>query len=386
MSFKAVALLALATGFATVANAQSGTGTTTRYWDCCKPSCSWGGKALVSSPVQQCDKNNSPLTGGDSNQSACNGGDAYMCADQTPQVNPSNPLQAFGFAAANVGGASESDTCCGCYELTFTSTSLATAGKSMIVQVTNTGSDLVQNQFDLAFPGGGVGIFNACSNQYGSFPLGAQYGGITDGSLCDQYPAALQAGCKFRFGWFEGADNPTVSYKKVTCPAALTAKTGCVRNGEGTTGSSGASASSSTVAAASSSSSTSAYQAPSSSTTTTTVAPTTTTTTVAPSSSAATTTLSTYQSASTTTTDVPSSSAATTTLSTYQSPSTTTTTSAAGATTTTSASLSAYTPPANSSSSKTHKSHKTHKTTTTTSAGASAASDCGVQYVTLYDL
>ena len=40
--------------------------------------------------------------------------------------------------------------------LTFTSTSIA--GKKMIVQATNTGGDLAQGQFDLAIPGGGVGI------------------------------------------------------------------------------------------------------------------------------------------------------------------------------------------------------------------------------------
>lgn len=40
--------------------------------------------------------------------------------------------------------------------LTFTSTSIA--GKKMIVQATNTGGDLSEGQFDLAIPGGGVGI------------------------------------------------------------------------------------------------------------------------------------------------------------------------------------------------------------------------------------
>jgi hypothetical protein len=34
-------------------------GVTTRYWDCCKGSCSWSGKASVSHPVNTCDINNS---------------------------------------------------------------------------------------------------------------------------------------------------------------------------------------------------------------------------------------------------------------------------------------------------------------------------------------
>lgn len=33
-------------------NGQSGV--TTRYWDCCKPSCGWSGKALVTNPVDTC--------------------------------------------------------------------------------------------------------------------------------------------------------------------------------------------------------------------------------------------------------------------------------------------------------------------------------------------
>lgn len=40
--------------------------------------------------------------------------------------------------------------------LTFTSTSIQ--GKKMIIQATNTGADLNEGQFDLAIPGGGVGI------------------------------------------------------------------------------------------------------------------------------------------------------------------------------------------------------------------------------------
>ena len=49
----------------------------------------------------------------------------------------------------------------GFHRLTFTSTSIA--GKKMIVQATNTGADLAQGQFDLAIPGGGVGI---CTLQF----------------------------------------------------------------------------------------------------------------------------------------------------------------------------------------------------------------------------
>lgn len=40
-------------------NAPSSNGVTTRYWDCCKPSCGWPGKASVTNPVKTCDAGNS---------------------------------------------------------------------------------------------------------------------------------------------------------------------------------------------------------------------------------------------------------------------------------------------------------------------------------------
>ncbi|KAK3674184.1 hypothetical protein LTR78_006031 [Recurvomyces mirabilis] len=178
------------------------------------------------------------------------GGSAYMCSDQSPWAVSAD--LAYGFAAVSIPGGSESSWCCACYELTFTSTSIA--GKKMIVQATNTGADLAEGQFDLAIPGGGVGIFNACTAEWNapSSGWGAQYGGISS-NTCSAFPSALQPGCNFRFGdFFEGADNPTVDYKQVTCPKALTDKTGCIRAGETPTGSG---ASSSAAAPASSSTS-----------------------------------------------------------------------------------------------------------------------------------
>ncbi|EME46279.1 glycoside hydrolase family 45 protein [Dothistroma septosporum NZE10] len=208
---------------ATVASAASGR--TTRYWDCCKPSCAWSGKASVTAPVTTCGKNDQPLS--DANAaSGCDGGSAYMCSSQSPWA-VSDSL-AYGFAAVSAPGGSESSTCCACYELTFTSTAIA--GKKMIVQATNTGSDVSEGQFDLAMPGGGVGLFNGCTAEWGapSGGWGAQYGGISS-NTCSTFPSALQPGCSFRFDWFEGADDPTVDYQKVTCPRAITAKSGCVR-------------------------------------------------------------------------------------------------------------------------------------------------------------
>lgn len=89
----------------------------------------------------------------------------FSCADNSPfAVDDST---AYGFAAVNIAGSTEADWCCQCYELTFTSTAIS--GKKMIVQATNTGGDLGGNQFDLMIPGGGLGIFDGCTPQYGSW-------------------------------------------------------------------------------------------------------------------------------------------------------------------------------------------------------------------------
>lgn len=104
----------------------------------------------------------------------------------------------------------------------------------MIVQSTNTGGDLGSNQFDIAIPGGGVGIFNACTDEFNapSSGWGAQYGGIST-NTCSAFPKALQPGCGFRFDWFEGADNPEVEFERVECPAEIVAKSGCKRDDDG---------------------------------------------------------------------------------------------------------------------------------------------------------
>ena len=58
-------------------------GVTTRYWDCCKPSCAWTGKASVTNPVQTCAMNG--VTPIDVNtQSGCTSGTAFTCDNQQP--------------------------------------------------------------------------------------------------------------------------------------------------------------------------------------------------------------------------------------------------------------------------------------------------------------
>ncbi|KAB5539320.1 glycoside hydrolase family 45 protein [Coniochaeta sp. 2T2.1] len=205
--------------------AASGNGKSTRYWDCCKPSCAWTGKGSVSHPVYTCDKNDNPLSDFSTKSGCESGGSAYTCTNQEPWAV--NDLVSYGFAATAINDGTESSWCCACYALTFTSSKAK--GKIMLVQSVNTGSDLADNQFDLQIPGGGTGIFDGCTSQFGGIP-GAQYGGISARSECASMPAKLQPGCYWRFDWFRNSDNPTFSFTQIQCPAELTSKTGCVRS------------------------------------------------------------------------------------------------------------------------------------------------------------
>ncbi|KAL1841542.1 hypothetical protein VTJ49DRAFT_6971 [Mycothermus thermophilus] len=202
-------------------------GRSTRYWDCCKPSCAWPEKAAVNQPVYACNAQFQRITDPLA-KSGCDGGPAYSCADHTPWAV--NDDFSYGFAATSIAGGSEASWCCACYELTFTSGPVA--GKKMVVQSTSTGGDLGSNHFDLNIPGGGVGLFDGCTPQFGGLP-GQRYGGISSRNECERFPEALKPGCYWRFDWFKNADNPSFSFRQVQCPAELVARTGCRRNDDG---------------------------------------------------------------------------------------------------------------------------------------------------------
>ena len=203
------------------------TGVTTRYWDCCKPSCSWSGKGPVSRPVQTCSIKDIPLKNSANIPSGCDGGNAFACSNQGP-FNMSKNVS-YGFVAANLKGQKESDWCCRCYKLIFTNGPVK--GKTMIVQVTNTGYDLQDNHFDIAIPGGGQGIFTGCDIQYKNYKGGQRYGGITKQSECNSLPLSLRKGCNWRFSWFKNADNPLVQFEKIKCPKLLTDISKCMTIG-----------------------------------------------------------------------------------------------------------------------------------------------------------
>lgn len=128
----------------------SGEAVTTRFWDCCKPSCAWKNKGPLSQPVESCGIDDKPI--GIEAGTGCNGGTAYQCSGQQPWSV--NDTFSYGFAGAFIkpeltGGKIEEAWCCACYQLDFTSDPLK--GKTMIVQASNTAYDVkTENRFSLA--------------------------------------------------------------------------------------------------------------------------------------------------------------------------------------------------------------------------------------------
>ena len=91
--------------------AQSGSGYTTRFWDCCKPTCAFNESVPLVNPVGSCAVNDNVLS--DLNAAdGCNGGTGFMCSTFQPWGVTAD--LAYGFAAANL--LNNKDTCCSCYK------------------------------------------------------------------------------------------------------------------------------------------------------------------------------------------------------------------------------------------------------------------------------
>jgi len=208
-------------------------GFATRYWDCCKPAC--GGGNLT------CGKDGTTKDGGGS---ACSGGSGFMCYNFAPFQDTTNKYVSYAFAASH-------RNCGSCWELQFTGKAGCSEGSTcpgkatglvyntVFVQVINTGA-IADDQFDLLIPGGGVGQFNACSNEWGvmTSDLGSTYGGFLAGcngsvsctqTKCNTVFAGkpdLLAGCNWFLNWYGAGDNPQITFKSVSCPSQLTSKSG----------------------------------------------------------------------------------------------------------------------------------------------------------------
>ena len=272
-TFFAVALVIVL--FASAVSAQQ-KGWMSRYWDGCKPSCSWTPNAGASNLCKECDRNNNEINPPNENSTASScgnsNGTSYTCLDMIPFRDPTDENLAYGFAATPGG----SGDCGKCYEIPFDggqtseptdpfATNKALKGKRLIVMASNIGYDVEGGQFDLLVPGGGLGAFDSFTGQLGySDPaiLGKNHGGLTsacqdelvqrlgwwepgstDGGRnvktvitewqeclrdkCDAVfgkpeHALLRQGCRFYADFFNAADNPTLTYSRMnSCPDLL---------------------------------------------------------------------------------------------------------------------------------------------------------------------
>lgn len=242
-----------------ISGGQSGWGS--RYWDCCKPHCSWSEN--TSRLAANCDVNNEEIPCyedmGDWKRGTKNGceadGVAYTCYKHVPFAVCENLAYAF---AATPGG---NDACGKCFQLEFDGgfqhgspkeAHGLMQGKVMIVMASNIGHDVGGGQFDIMIPGGGLGAFTGgCEKQWGislndESLVGKTYGGFTskceeqlgydasanDMKVCvrqmcdnlfgnDPKLADLHEGCIWYVEWMHAVNNPTFKYKEVPCPQAL---------------------------------------------------------------------------------------------------------------------------------------------------------------------
>ena len=198
-------------------------GWNTRYWDACKPHCSWPGKGEqgrtdtttqesyvagmttarncnihdVEVPTYTLGNVSRSWFGYEGTNSACTDvkeKGVFTCTDMAPIAV--NDTLSYAYVAGTADG-----KCGKCYHLQYDGhfknemennppreTHLALKGKHMIVMASNIGmdvaggeADLPAGQFDLMVPGGGVGAFDALTlqvNKGAGFNWGAGFGGF----------------------------------------------------------------------------------------------------------------------------------------------------------------------------------------------------------------
>ncbi|XP_050498802.1 endoglucanase-like isoform X1 [Diabrotica virgifera virgifera] len=211
-----------------VPNGLSGKGITTRYWDCCKPSCAWADNVNTpdKQPLKSC-RVDGEAVAPPNDPSGCDiNGSSFVCNNNQPYVV--NSTLSYGFASASFSGGIDTSMCCSCMLLNFEG---QLKGKQFLVQLTNSGEEYQTNQFDLGIPGGGVGLFpKGCTAQWNapSTGWGDLYGGVHTEEECNELPEVLQPGCKWRFTFMEGVSNPEVTFYQVQCPRELVERSGCV--------------------------------------------------------------------------------------------------------------------------------------------------------------
>ena len=259
------------------------TGWNSRYWDACKPHCSWisdGQEGKTDTTTQEsyvaggttarnCNIHDVEVPtftlgsavqqywmGYEGTSSACKVGAAgvFTCTDMAPVAVNDNLSYAY------VAGPGSQTTCGKCFHLQYDGsfkdasannapkeTHKALKGKHIVVMTSNIGHDVEVGQFDLMVPGGGVGAFDALSTQVNGQNInwGAGFGGFLtecqgklgyDNTLenyqecvkdmCDAafgnagFPNLLR-GCHWFAEWYMAADNPTYHWEEVECPQYL---------------------------------------------------------------------------------------------------------------------------------------------------------------------
>jgi hypothetical protein len=231
-------------------------GSLTRFYDCCKPSCSWaenaskGGATGVAAVCKFDGK--TPHPDGAGSKNGCeNGVDVqnagYACTDMNPRIDPADPNVSYVYAASP-------RECGKCYEFVFDGdqkdkppglgdktltvrkgVNAPLVGKKLILQVINTGAEgeYGPNHFDIMMGGGGVGFNNACKNQFPDVPSwGEVWGGFNKDqkASCETLPPGQKEGCLWRYEWANGFENPSGKFKQIKCPEVLTAKSGFFNN------------------------------------------------------------------------------------------------------------------------------------------------------------
>ena len=231
----------------------SGSGYASRYWDCCRPDCSYTQYAGNGNECKICDDKGNIIS--DKNAySMCDYGPATTCISQSPFVESGCSTMGFAFAKVPGGG----PLICGrCFELTFTGegkyeTQLnhkKLKGKKLVVMASNIGYDASENEFEILIPGGGDKLSNGCEQIFGT-DLGSRFGGLL--SDCENevgwsvsnitiYSGRKQClaqkcnsvfssnitakkGCLFHAEFLEAANFPLFTFKEVQCPTQLTTK------------------------------------------------------------------------------------------------------------------------------------------------------------------
>ena len=225
------------------------TGWNSRYWDACKPHCSWisdGQEGKTDTTTQEsyvagmttarnCNIHDVEVPtftlghavqkywfGYEGTNSACGTAKekgVFTCTDMAPIQVTENLSYAY------VAGPASQTTCGKCFHLQYNgsfkdakennlpkATHQALKGKHMVVMTSNIGHDVENGQFDLMVPGGGVGAYDALSVQVNGANVnwGAGFGGFLtecqkreicgfDGSL-ECYQNCVNKMCDDAFG------------------------------------------------------------------------------------------------------------------------------------------------------------------------------------------